>query len=77
MRRRRRKRGPLPAPCGQCRQFEGLWCMDAFSGGLERCDCARGRALKAIAWRRNNWGKLANRKRKASAPEDGMREPAA
>lgn len=45
----RRNRGkaqfsPLPASCGDCKPFGGLW-RRSESGGMERCGCARGRAI--------------------------------
>ena len=55
----RRKETPLPAPCPECRPYDGNWRLettrDPVTGaeieGLERCDCARGRALKHAWWR--------------------------
>ncbi len=42
--RRRRLKTPLPSSCSDCREFQGLWRRNE-NGGLERCTCARGRAL--------------------------------
>lgn len=45
MRRKRKPQPPLPPPCADCRPYEGLWCR-SDSGGMERCGCARGQALR-------------------------------
>jgi hypothetical protein len=40
------KRSELPPSCADCRPYQGRW-RRANDGGLERCSCARGRALAA------------------------------
>jgi len=39
-------KAPLPPACRLCAQHEGLW-RESDQGGMERCDCPRGRALAA------------------------------
>ena len=46
MARKRQKRPALPPPCADCRPHDGAWRRDAYTGGLERCDCPRGQALR-------------------------------
>lgn len=36
----------LPDPCDKCRPFGGLW-KEGEKGGMERCICARGNALRS------------------------------
>jgi predicted nucleic acid binding AN1-type Zn finger protein len=43
---RRRLKAPLPPSCVFCKPYGGAWAM-AENGGMERCDCPRGRALAA------------------------------
>ncbi len=39
--------GELPQPCPKCQPLSGNWQLTA--GGLARCDCARGKALRALS----------------------------
>lgn len=52
MPRKRIKPSDLPPPCRECRPNDGAWRMSP-QGGLERCDCARGRALSGKTKRLN------------------------
>lgn len=45
---RKRPRVQLPPPCRECRPNDGAWRVDAATGGLERCDCPRGKALASM-----------------------------
>ena len=69
-RRRKTGRPPLPGPCGECRPQDGLWRIGP-QGGLERCDCARGRALA------NLWRTRGRNKRKSGPPPHDGRAAAA
>lgn len=46
MKRRKAARPALPAPCADCRPYGGLWRKDAYTGGMERCECDRGKLLR-------------------------------
>lgn len=50
---KRKPKPPLPPSCSECKPNDGAWRRDAYTGGLERCDCPRGQALKALSGRRN------------------------
>ena len=47
MSRRAKPKLTLPPACRDCRPFGGSW-RQALNGGMERCACARGRALEAL-----------------------------
>lgn len=49
--RRRKPRPKLPAPCNDCRPFDGRW-MEAVGGGFAPCGCDRGIAIAALKPRR-------------------------
>ncbi len=67
MLRRKLPRPTLPDPCVKCKPFGGLWAKDAFGGGMERCQCERGRLLAAGLGRKRK-AKAAGA---AGAPFDG------
>lgn len=46
MKRRKAPPPPLPPPCSECRPYGGLWRKDAYTGGMERCECERGKLLR-------------------------------
>ena len=51
---RRRLQRPLPAPCPECRPYDGNWRLVEVAGsvGRERCECARGKARSRAKWMR-------------------------
>jgi hypothetical protein len=42
------KKSELPPGCSLCAPYGGAWAM-APGGGMQRCDCPRGKALSEMA----------------------------
>lgn len=63
--RRRKPAPPLPRPCQFCAPNDGRW-MRNVNGGLQPCDCERGRAIMA----RSPAGKRAAAKASGPKPYD-------